>query len=198
MFQEDVKDPSRLVHGPLQEQLKEISIKSVKASESVKHRYERTTSNVESVERHARARAVSVSVSSEEVELKKEGRTFAKRPEADSNVRDSLGSWRRWWSRWCEGTGRQVDEQRALQCWISYVCLEDEDVAFACLESYLSSADVANGKVKNGWKFITEESENKWRSRWPTPMLAAVPRKLSLAEQMIAEIKEKESANGTR
>ncbi len=43
MFQEDLKDPSRMVHGPLQGQLKDCTSRSVKATESVNHRYERRT-----------------------------------------------------------------------------------------------------------------------------------------------------------
>lgn len=43
MFQEDAKDASRLLHGPLQEQRKACAKKSATTAESVNHRYERKT-----------------------------------------------------------------------------------------------------------------------------------------------------------
>ncbi len=143
---------------------------------------------------------VEVEVLLEEVDFdskKKEGAVFAKRPNAREGA-ETVKAFSRWWTRWSEVTRRAVGESDAAQAWLSMVYPENEPAAFECLESYLASGEVTAGKVRNPAKFLYEEGRNDWKSRWPTPAIAAIPRKLSLAEQLIAEIKEKEAANGTR
>ena len=64
---------------------------------------------------------------------------------------------------------------QAGQNWVAYTLPEEEDAAFECLESYLASGEVARGILRNPAKFIKEESENHWRSRWDPPLPQKLP-----------------------
>jgi hypothetical protein len=68
---------------------------------------------------------------------------------------------------------RKAGIDAACQDWISCVTVETEDKAFACLDRYLASEDVARGCVMNlgttardvGW--IVKCFQDGWESDWP-------------------------------
>jgi hypothetical protein len=107
----------------------------------------------------ARARADSVCVSVSASKLPGNGNTKSQ---------ESTG-FPQWFDRWKTLTGREVNEIQAARAWTCYVSIDDEQKAFDCLERYGASGEVSRGIVRNPDKFISEESENGWKSKWQGP-----------------------------
>lgn len=93
----------------------------------------------------------------------------------------------------CDRYPKRADLDSMARDWISCDCDQHADEVFACLDRYLASAEVAGGAVQNagsnertiGW--IVRCYRDGWQNRWP-PAQVAPPRRLSLAQQMAAEI----------
>lgn len=90
------------------------------------------------------------------------------------------------WVRWPRQTGKDA----AARAWCSYVSTDNEGAAFACLDRYLASGDVARGAVPNlgpspgkpGW--LADQARDGWAANWP----AAKP--VSREERIAQKAKE--------
>lgn len=149
----------RLFNKRQEEERSYAMTKSERNTKAVRTRYERSSNEPQ--------RAYESVSSGLAFDSKKEEPVFVKRPTARDGA-ETVKAFSRWWARWCEVTRRQVGEADAAQAWLSMVITENESGAFACLESYLASGEVAAGKVRNPAKFLYEEGRNGWKSRWPT------------------------------
>ncbi len=171
------------------------SLKSLKAAESVNHRYERST--------NVALRALATESESES-DTKKETHTqdvcvraaipSLRKPNADDLNGQTSGRFEEWFGIW-SGVRGNAYRPHAFQAFVSMVLVDRESDAMACAQSYIAGpgADPAHGYRPDN--FIFEMARDKFLTRWP-PMQ---PRGQESRETPIQSAirKAKEAKNGT-
>lgn len=181
--------PDRLVNPRQESERLLATSKSVKATESIKARYERTT-NVPTKEPYARAIA-SDSVSVSGVVSSSGGVQGGRNSVTDL---DGLVSQRfdEFWASW--PMKRKRDE--AARAWISVVTTENEAAVFVALERFLRSDACARGVVQLPANWIFEQARDGWAGEWPAasrgPVASsvAVPVPVGTPEQQEAALRD--------
>ena len=176
-FQLSQNGHHRIVNRRQEEERSYALSKSQKASDSVRTRYERRTDDL------PRAYGSDFESASSSLLRKKEAR----------EEKTPAPGFPQWWNRWVSVTKRGVGEVDSGRNWTAYVNIEDESAAMACLERYLASAEVCDGKIRNPSKFIREESENGWRSTWPTATARAPNGQSSTVDRALATMIDRAS-----
>lgn len=151
----DTNYPSRLVNARQESERQLAYMKSAKASESAKSRYERTANAMRTqCERTARAsESVFVSSSLNSISLKK-----------TSVKENSSDRFAEFWARYPV----QSDQQIACQVFLSLVTRDNEAEVFACLDRYLES-DRGLRSPKNANNWLHDCARDGWKSNWPRP-----------------------------
>ncbi len=75
--------------------------------------------------------------------------------------RERSPSFAEFWSRY----PHKVEEQLALQIWLSLIALEDEPKVFACLEAYELSDEWRRGIYQQPQNWIRDRARNGWKDR---------------------------------
>lgn len=146
-FEPDPQNGEKLYNFRQETERRLASQRSLKASESVKHRYERTT--------NVSLRAYD-SVSVSEVLSSKGGvGGNGKLPEAAR------------FSEWLAPWPRVAEPDAAARAWLSVVdTAEKESAAFAARDRYLASDEVSRGAVMEPAKWLFAQTPN-FAGRWP-------------------------------
>ena len=155
-FVPDPNHPTMLVNSRQESERQLAYIKSAKAAESAKVRYERTADALPTQsERTARA-SESVFVSGVS-SLKS---TYLKKIEAS----ETSPRFEEFWDIYPVKDGKPV----AFGVWAGLVTVENEAEVFACLERYLAS-DRAGRNPKNPNNWLHDCARDAWKSDWPAP-----------------------------
>ena len=149
------EDGTRLLNARQEKERIYALLKSARATESVRTRYERRAD--EPLRAYGSSSCISILDSSkEETVLPVVSQRF-----------EEL------WNRW----PKQFGKHPACRDWCSVVTIDVEDKVFICLENYLASAEVASGAIMNlgsglrdiGW--IMKCHKDGWDCRWPAAQL---------------------------
>lgn len=148
--------PERLTNSRQEMERGLASQKSLKATESVKARYERTTN--EPIRAFARADSVSVSVSDAVSKGGAGGKSLAVVSRPSDRFAEWLGPW-----------PRVAEPDAAARAWTSVVdTAEKEAAAFAARDRYLASDEVSRGVVMDPAKWLFAQTPH-FSGKWPAP-----------------------------
>lgn|GEM_PF-5425218 len=151
-----------LTNGRQEEERSKAILKSERATDAVRTRYERSTNVV--------PRALTRADCDSDFDSFLNSKSREEKPIRTGAVAQSFAAF---WARWCELTKRKQRESFACQAWVSVVEFETQVDAMACLERYGVSDEVRRGIVKNPDNWIYEQARDgftgEWQPRDPTP-----------------------------
>ena len=189
--------PEQLINLRQETERSLASLKSLKAAESVNHRYERNTNEA------LRALATESETESE-TDTKKETHTqipcvraalpSLRKPNADDLNGQTSPNFEQWFSIWAAVRGNAY-RPHAFQAYVSTVLLARESDAMECAQSYVAGPGSDSSHGYRPDNFLYEMARDSFKTRWPTQQRAPERRETAIES---AIRKAKEAKNGTR
>lgn len=123
--------------------------------------------------------------------------TPLRQPTAADGARAPSQQFETVWALW----PRKVGRDSAARDWLSLCHADDDEEILACVQSYLASAEVARGAIRNlgstpdrpGW--LVDCAREQWACRWPRAAPQQSAQKLSLTQQLIEKHRRLEAAS---